>query len=407
VNQDDPELYKIADAARYLGVTRRTIYRRIWNGDLPASKVGGLYFIRKADLEGLLIRGRTKPTQKKKEAPPSIIKCNACFRILESDDQIAELCAAEGCEGLICVRCWSDGIRHCLKHIPDKSHKQEQAESAYQQGELAVFLKGSRARLQEINFINRIQARVEQIDTFIHPHTEEILTVLELDEYRDVGDERTVIMQLLGKMILDKETTSKVPLNAWVCWDLPKGRRQQGLPLRIQVQVLSRIPEMLRDGFDSQPLGENELTQRLLSLGEIAQVDQVVTLVALAATTGWDSAAKTVIQGDRPDKAFSHQNLLVYLYDMQSGELIYNLNDARLRGYIELFAPLLPGEEIDEVVALIEVEFITHDSLSLQYAVETMPYAEGVLRKAFERLAAGGEYVLTEVPDIGTAIVQV
>jgi len=92
---------------------------------------------------------------------------------------------------------------------------------------------------------------------------------------------------------------------------------------------------------------------------------------------------------------------------MQSGELIYNLNDARLRGYIELFAPLLPGEEIDEVVALIEVEFITHDSLSLQYAVETMPYAEGVLRKAFERLAAGGEYVLTEVPDIGTAIVQV
>ena len=406
MNQNDPDLFKIADAARYLGVTRRTIYRRIWNGDLPASKVGGLYFIRKVDLEGLLIRGRAKPPQKETKAPEAI-KCNACFRILESDNQIAEVCSAEGCEGLICDRCWSEGIRHCLRHIPDKHLKLDQAENAYQQGELSVFLKGSRARLQEVNFIQRIQTRVEQIDTFIHPQTEEVLTVSDLEQHRYVGDERTAIMQLLSKMILDKETTSRMPLNAWVCWDLPQGKRQQGRPLRIQTQVVSRIPEMLRDGFDSQALGEDELTQRLLSLGEIAQADQVVTLVALAATTGWEASAREIIQGDAPGKAFAHKNLLIYLYDMQSGELIYNLNDARLRGYIELFAPLLPEEEIKQAIRAIEGEFITHDSLSLGYAMEILPYSQNMLKKAFEQLAATGEYALTTVPEIGTAIVRI
>ena len=128
--------------------------------------------------------------------------------------------------------------------------------------------------------------------------------------------------------------------------------------------------------------------------------------MALAATTGWDSAARRAIQGELPGKAFAHRHMLVYLFDLQRGELIYNLYDDRLRGYVELFAPILPEEEIKEVIAVIDMEFLTHDSLSLQYAVETLPFSASVLQKAFERLAATGGYVLTEVPEIGTAIVQ-
>lgn len=402
MNKDDPELLRIADAARFLGVNRRTIYRRIWNGDLPASKVGGLYFIRKEDLEGLLIRGRTKPTQKVSEEPPTL-KCNACFRTLESDDQIAEICAAEGCEGLICDRCWSEDVRHCVKHIPDRVQKWEAASSAYQRGELPILVKGSSARLQEMNFINRIQSRIQKINTLIHPITEEVLTVEDWEEHCESGDERAQVMKLLGKMVLDKETTAQVPLNPFVRWEIPKAKRQQGSPLRIYIQVLSRTAEMLRDGFDTLPLPEEELTRRLIQIGEESNADRVVTLLVLASTTGWDTSARNAVQSE----AHSNPNLLIYLFDLQSGELVYNAKDDLMRGYIELFAPALPEEEIEEVIAAIEKELLTHDSLSLQYAADTMPFSKTLIRKAFEKLAASSEYVLTEVPEIGTAIVQV
>jgi len=53
------DFLKINKAARYLGVTRRWVYRRIWSGDLPASKVGSLYFIRQQDLDALIEQGKS------------------------------------------------------------------------------------------------------------------------------------------------------------------------------------------------------------------------------------------------------------------------------------------------------------------------------------------------------------
>lgn len=48
------ELLDIASVAAYLGVSRRTVYNRVRSGDLPALKVGRLWRVRAADLEGWL-----------------------------------------------------------------------------------------------------------------------------------------------------------------------------------------------------------------------------------------------------------------------------------------------------------------------------------------------------------------
>jgi excisionase family DNA binding protein len=52
------ELWDIARVAAYLGVTERTVYNKVRAGDLPAVKVGRLWRVRAADLEGWLARGR-------------------------------------------------------------------------------------------------------------------------------------------------------------------------------------------------------------------------------------------------------------------------------------------------------------------------------------------------------------
>lgn len=405
MNKNDPELVKIAEAARFLGVHRRTVYRRIWSGELPASKVGGLYLIRRADLDALLEKGRTT-APKKEHQTAKALKCSACFRGLEDDTHIADLCQAEGCDALICNRCWSAGERHCVRHTPDRDQKWERARQARQRGELSTLVKGGRARLQEINYLNRIQARVDKINTLIHPLSEEVLTISDWESCQETGDERAQVMNLLGKMMLDQDTTKKVPLNTWVRWDLPTNKRQKGLPLRIQAQVVSRISAMLRDGFDTQPLGEDELAEHLTRLGQETEADGVVTLVTLAATTGWSEATRAAIRGDSPGSAFAHHHMLVYCFDLQTGELIYNPQDERLRGYVELFAPVLPAEILEEVIEAVEAELLTHESLSLQHAIEVLPYRQEQLEKAFERMASGGAYVLTEVPELGPAIVR-
>ena len=92
MDKKDSEYMKIGEAAQFLGVARRTVYRRIWSGDLAASKVGGLYYIRRADLEAMLDSGRKKASPQEEHRPQPALKCGACFRLLESDAQIeAEL----------------------------------------------------------------------------------------------------------------------------------------------------------------------------------------------------------------------------------------------------------------------------------------------------------------------------
>jgi hypothetical protein len=325
---------------------------------------------------------------------------------LESDSQIAELCHAETCDEIICNQCWGEGVRHCVRHTPDREERWERAQQAYQSGEYRVLVKGSSARLQEVNFLNRIQNRVTGVDTLVHPLTNEVLTIDDWDALLERGDQRAQIMQLLSKVVLDAKTTGRTPLNAWMRWQVPRGKRQKGQTVEIFAQSLSHIATILKDGYDTQAFTDEDLTPHLLRIAQETEESRSVTLAVLAATTGWDESARKVILGETPGTAFAHRHVFFYLFDPLEGELIYNPRDDRLRGYAELFAPLLPSEEIDEAVTAIQNELVTHDSITLEYAKQTMPYPQDALQKAFERLAATGNYALTQVPELGAALVR-
>ena len=47
------DLITTKDAAKYVGVSQRTIYNMIWDGRLKATKIGKLSLINKLDLVGL------------------------------------------------------------------------------------------------------------------------------------------------------------------------------------------------------------------------------------------------------------------------------------------------------------------------------------------------------------------
>jgi excisionase family DNA binding protein len=420
---ENSEYLKIGEAARFLGVTRRTVYRRVWSGDLPASKVGGLYFIRRDDLKALLAQGRPiSQDEQQPEAAP--LKCSYCYRLLD-DSQIGLVCRAEGCDEPICSQCQAEGVQHCAQHSPTRADRLQDAQAAYARGEISLLLKSSSARLREISFLNRIHQRLARINTLLHPSTGDVLSIPDWDAILEKGDDRAEVLRLLGKVMMDDLLVSQAPLNGWMRYRLPipKGKLAAGT-LEVLVYVLSRLGSMVRDGFDTTPLAPEELTPLLLRLTEEAQRDRVARLVVLAATTGWDAPAREFIQGSqagssggsRPttgslSPAFSNRQVIFYLFDLQSGELIYNRKDDRSRRYAELFAPLLPSEEIEETIAAIQDELETHESLTLDQAEDAlqsacMPSSPGILKQAFEKMAATGRFSVLEVPGYGLSIVR-
>ena len=410
--EDDRSNYlKIEDAARLLGVSRRWVYRRIWKGELPASKVGGLYFIRPEDLQALIAQGQTAISGETFDLETGLtsIKCGYCFRLLTTDQQIGEVCETTGCERLICTRCLSEGLQHCVQHAPSSEQKWEQAVERHQRGELPLLVRASTARLRELNYLNRIQTRLARINSLIHPLSGEVLTIQDWDACLEQEDERAEVMQLLGRVVLDNDMFARVPLNASLRYRIAPQKKQKGLPLDISAQVLSRLPVMLRDDFDTQPLYGDDLTPWLVQLSEQAQHSQTIHLAVLASTTGWDTTARNIVLGEvgRPrGTAYSHRLLLIYLFDLESGELFYNLQDDRLRRYAVLFAPLLPSEEIEEVIGDIEKQLLAYESLTLEYAAEILPYTRSLLQQAFERMVATSRYTLTDVPGLGLTIVR-
>ena len=379
--RDNPEYLKINEAARFLGVNPRTVYRRVWSGDMPAAKVGGLYYIKRADLAALLeskTQGREEGLQASLDAAP--LKCGYCHRLLTSDSLIGEACQEEGCTEIICTTCLADGLTTCLHHIPDREQRWQEALKRKESGSYPLLVKSVYARLRESNFISRIRARLENITTLMHPQTSELLTIPDWNAILETSDERAEVMRLLGKVMLDSATTASTPLNA-----------------------------MARTGFDTRPMGVEDLTPRLMLAADESTRRQVYTLLVLAAATGWDSEARKVIQGapgGRGELAFVHDLTLYYLFDLEKGDLVYNTLVERARRYAELFVPMLVSEEVEEASTAVEKELTAFDSLTLQYAVQVLPYAESVLRQAFERLAARGRFALTEVSDLGLAIVR-
>lgn len=407
--KDNPEYLKINEAARFLGVNPRTVYRRVWSGDIPAAKVGGLYFIKRSDLEALL--GPKQPGRELTLAglDTAPLKCGYCSRLLTSDSLIGEACQEEGCTEIICTSCLADGISTCVRHIPDREERWQEALKRKERGDYSLLVKGVYARLRESNFLSRIRTRLENITTLMHPQSGELLTIPDWNVILEAGDERAEVMRLLGKVMLDASTTASTPLNASLLYHLPQPKNGKGRPVSIQVKALSRLAVMARTGFDTRPLGVEDLTPRLMLAAEESTRQQMFTLLVLASSTGWDSEARKVIQGQagsRGELAFMHDLTLYYLFDLERGDLIYNTADERARRYAELFVPMLVSEEVDEAVKAVEKELTVYDSLTLQYAVRVLPYAEGLLRQAFERLAGRGRYALTEVGDLGLAIVR-
>lgn len=405
VQDDNKEFLKISEAANLLGVSQKTVYRWIKADELPATQMGGLFLIRRDDLNMRLDRRGSVSVQGDVELRQEILKCGSCFQIIQNTSQLGGQCANSECGRNICTSCAQKGIRYCLNHRPTNEQAWRSAEDKLEKGEYQLVVKSPNARQGELIYLNRLDARLSQIKSLMHPQTSELINIASWEQVRESSDEQARLLKLLNKMFLDSTLLMRYPLNAAYRYRLPVGKGQKGDPLELVIQVCSRMERMVARQYDTEPLNQDILMPQLARYTEDLEREKIYRLVVLASTTGWDPSTRQFIQGSRPGTAYFNRRALVYLYDFESGELIYNAKDEHASGYAELFSPSLPDEELAEIQEAIKNEMLAHDSLALADALSIFPYKRGMVEAAFHRLAESGRYKLAELPQVGLTLI--
>ncbi|GAB4496687.1 MAG: hypothetical protein OHK0052_07000 [Anaerolineales bacterium] len=393
-----PDYLTIEEAAQYLRVSARTVYRRIWNGDLPAARFGGMYRISKQDLDDLL-QGKSLMRPKFEDpAPAARLKCSQCYKLLDTTaQQQATTCAEPGCTALVCADCRKNNLAYCKTHTPTDTERWQRAQQRFARREIPVLVQNLQARLLERNYTQRMLIRLSQYESIQHPFANALLSVRNWDACLTLSEEREQMMHILNTPALQTDLLARNPRNTRLVFNLPLPKGAHLPALQIHIQVLSRLNAMLKDGFDTAPLNLEDINARIEALHQHAESEDFSAIVVFASVTGWDAQ---FCQRDLPK--ILHRRILWFFYDMQTQQLHYQPHNVvpNAAGYAELLRPNLPEEELNTLLSELQNELLMANSLALSAALRAFPAVrEPLMRQAFERLATSGKYTLIELPE--------
>lgn len=394
----------IQDAADYLGVDYKTVYRLVRAGKLPAGKFGGMYRIRRDDLEAYFqaqvaqAAGRSQEASMQQSELPR--KCGSCFRLVRSPQEIAGACGFPGCTEQICAVCWQAGLHHCAAHRPSEADRLAEAQAALERGEIARLVRAVAARQMEQAWIARFDERVRDIGSLYHPGTGEVLRINDWSPYHSTDDDTLQLMQLLNVGFLDRASQATLPHNELsryliradaLGWDKPR----QGL--LIEARVTGHLAGFVEAGFDTRPADLEELLLLLADQEKLAAESEATLISGLASPTGWDETAAAHII-DEHGRAYRHPAVLPFLVDLESGVVLTNRLDERLSsfGFSELFKLPLQREEAAALAPQIEAILAGREGLPVAELVRQLGRPTDIVLDACQELARAGRHRLIE-----------
>lgn len=409
----------IKDVADWLNVDYKTIYRLIRQQELPAAKIGGVYRIRKEDVDayvGKQLRGSTPesvPMNTPQYWAPQTggpQKCGICRRLLHDGSDIGGVCLEPACETPICTTCWQASDQHyCALHQPDRAELLREAQArARETAPGARLLSAPEARQREQSYIVRFDTKVRRITKLWHPVRQQVISPPRpWEQLHRASDEVESLMALLQTGFLDQSLEREMPFNIASRYTLPgSGAQQPGLIL--EAQVLSPLAALVKQGFAAEPLGLEALTPVLERCIQLAEAQSTAYLIGVAATGGWSEKAVATIAAGETGRTFYHPLVLPCLVDLESFALTFNTRDARIAPLAPLFAARLPEEEFEHTFEVIERELRSSHGVSVADVLAEEPGMDpALIRRAFARLVEQGAHRLEVFPDIGEVIVRV
>jgi len=346
----------IKEAADYLRVDYKTIYRLVRAGQLPAAQIGSVYRIRREDLEEFFERRRVRATSTgrairqeqaiRADSDRPSFTCGRCGRIIPAGEAPGGPCSSRDCDALLCRGCWIDYPDHyCAVHRPTQPDKLEAARAQLQAGQLSVLVTALEARQREAAFIASFERKVYALPSVRHPITGQVYRISDWNQRRVLQDDSVAVMNLLSVANLEPNLAERLPANAWLRFRV--GHSSGRTTMVLDGRVFSHLAEHVNAGFDTRPASLEEVTQALKQASEQAETEDIVVVLGMASTTGWDTAAIRYLGANLQGASFSHRRVLPCLVDLHSNRLLYNRLDERLKPFLDLFSPA-PAEEESE-----------------------------------------------------------
>lgn len=404
----EERFFSIREAAEYLAVDYKTVYRLIKRGELPAGRIGALYRIRKEDLERYFELQKAKESCLSSDrAPPAVntwLRCGRCLTVIPDSHLIAGVCQAPGCQSLLCFNCWRDEEgRFCRQHVLGQQEKLAQMRQALAEGKIPLLVLSHEAKSREIAFIARFDRKVHEIGSIRNPTTGEILRVDDWDQYHETVETTDKLLDILGVGYLERALLEKSPLNLCSRYTVPATERKRGLV--IEAACYSRLERHVQQGYDTQPATLQEMLAWLEEKRAIVETSNFCHLSGMASTTGWESEAIEFITGGATSAGFSHRLLLPVLIDLHSGQVYSNPADERLEPLLSLFVPLLPGEQVQRVIDYVRGQIaLSMRSLAAETVSRALSVDPDIVTCAFQKLAQEGNYRLDEIDPYGLVI---
>ncbi len=393
----------IREASQYLGVEYKTLYRIVLAGKLPASRIGGVYRIKREDLDKYL------EEQKVTVGRDNVPTCGRCHRLIKNPEMAGGRCQYPDCEALLCRVCWVDERdRYCLEHRQSPESKLAEARQRLETGEIPVLVTAAEARQKELNFIGRFDQKIRQLREVTSPVDGRTLHIKSWEDiHEEYSDEGPTVPSYSGKENI-KAAFAVVPVNLRSTYTiLGHGKSKQGNGgFAIEAAVFSHGRSCKEDGFDTRPANHAELVWLLERAISSAKNHGAILIVGFASPTGWTPEACEIVSGMGTGRGFSSVYISSCLIDLRDDRLIANPLDNRLRLFIDIFHGDLDEEIIVRVMDFVQSKLLSRDSQTLQEVVDATGADAKLVKKAFVRLEQTGAYVLSHLDDVGLTILR-
>lgn len=377
------EFLSIKEVAEYLDVDYKTIYRLAMQGEIPAGKVGGVYRIRRREVEDYFERQQQALAQE--AARWTQIKCGRCLRAL-LPHEVASLCEEPNCDEPLCHSCWGEDPDHrCRAHVLSREARLHQAQLQLERNLIPCLLTCEAAHRYEFLYLSRIEAELQHRQTLPNLLTGDSLRI------SDWSNARTYVEQLhhFQHVAVDsakEDKTLRLPTNPRLGFQLTQG-------LMLEIVVYSDLATHLRLGFVTQPTSVSVLFELLSQAICRAEAESKMIVLALAATAGWERQAVDVVEGGGGKRSFYHHLVPLVLVDLTSDLLIYSHADERLDQIVDVFSTKSSLDVTQKVIGIVDnMMQAGRKGVLLSEIVEKTTISAADVSRAFEKMAATGAY---------------
>jgi len=298
-------------------------------------------------------------------------------------------------------------VRFQKEEITEKFESIRKAIEGY--GTVNRFIPADLAKLYEMDYTGRFDMKMYAFPINIrNPVNGKNYKVTSWNGDHTKTDDKYKIHESLKDSRTVSEIESQLPLNTRSRYEVKErtfrifGKKEP--KTIVEAIIFNHWKEYAMNGFDTKPVTLSELNGILVHAINNAEKGKYFHLICIVSPTGWDSKIKTYLQSEEFSKNYVSRYISLCLVDTETGELLYNKTDERIKDYIPLFEPETDLEKVIKCKKYVKTEYEFTDHVILDKLVEEIKMDTRIVRKALHDLEAEGFGTVLYVNGVGLVL---